>query len=152
VVFILGKIKKLRKYDDLMSYVENYYCTGTDNNADQPPKKKQKTTKTKESELADYEITETLGTGNFSVVKIAKKDNQKYAVKIIQKASDNIEIVLNEVNLLKSVNHPSIIKIRDFFEQPDSYFIAMEYVDGGELLEKTNSQSKIQRTRCPLTI
>jgi serine/threonine protein kinase len=43
------------------------------------------------------------------------------------------EYVLREVEVLKKLDHPNIVKFFVSFEEDDSYFIVFEYVDGGDL-------------------
>jgi len=88
--------------------------------------------------IDDYEIGETLGTGNFSIVKLAieKKTGEKFAIKIIDKAIEDIERVRTEVEILKKVKHENIISLQGFFESDKKIFLVMELVTGGELFEK----------------
>lgn len=60
-----------------------------------------------------YEVQEKLGSGNFSSVHTAidKHNGNKVAVKIM-KTHQNI--ALKEASLLKSFDHPNIIKLFDF--------------------------------------
>lgn len=43
---------------------------------------------------------------------------------------------MNEVEILKSVDHPHIVKIYEYFEDESHIFIVMEFLDGGELFDK----------------
>lgn len=52
----------------------------------------------------------------------------------------DLELVRTEIEILKICQHPNIIRIYDIFENTDSYYIFMEFCDGGDLftrLEKT---------------
>jgi serine/threonine-protein kinase Chk2 len=44
--------------------------------------------------------------------------------------------VLNEVNLLKAVDHPCIIRLEDVIETEKELFIALELAEGGDLFER----------------
>jgi len=44
--------------------------------------------------------------------------------------------MLNEVEILKSIDHPHIVKIYEYFEDENHIFIVMEFLDGGELFDK----------------
>jgi serine/threonine protein kinase len=88
-----------------------------------------------------YHISQTiLGTGHFAQVKLAfdKKTGCKYAVKIVDKSkflnkprlSDS---VVQEVNILKAMNHPSIIKVWDVIDTSEVIYLFLELVSGGEL-------------------
>ncbi|KAK2089838.1 hypothetical protein P7K49_032504 [Saguinus oedipus] len=63
-----------------------------------------------------YDIERTLGKGNFAVVKLARHRVTKtqVAIKIIDKTrldSSNLEKIYREVQLMKLLNHPHIIKL-----------------------------------------
>ena len=51
-------------------------------------------------------------------------------MKILKKSSikKNDEIkMLEEMNILKKLDHPNIIKLYEFFKDEDSYYLIMEY-------------------------
>ncbi|TKC33301.1 hypothetical protein EI555_016465, partial [Monodon monoceros] len=63
-----------------------------------------------------YDIERTLGKGNFAVVKLARHRVTKtqVAIKIIDKTrldSSNLEKIYREVQIMKLLNHPHIIKL-----------------------------------------
>uniref|UniRef100_A0AAZ3PS95 non-specific serine/threonine protein kinase n=1 Tax=Oncorhynchus tshawytscha TaxID=74940 RepID=A0AAZ3PS95_ONCTS len=63
-----------------------------------------------------YEIIRTLGKGNFAVVKLArhKVTKTQVAIKIIDKTRlnpSNLEKIYREVQIMKLLNHPHIIKL-----------------------------------------
>ena len=49
------------------------------------------------------------------------------AVKIINLISEDESSIINEINLLKSVNHPNIIKYYGIYELNKEVWIVMEY-------------------------
>lgn len=62
-----------------------------------------------------YEFGRELGSGAFSVVKLATKKatGQRFAVKQINKANlqeDDAAALLVEIKILKDLDHPNIIK------------------------------------------
>eukprot|EP00979_Chaetoceros_neogracilis_P007850 scaffold1698_cov279-Chaetoceros_neogracile.AAC.9 len=89
-----------------------------------------------------------LGKGAFSTVYDAKslKDedptkpkNPVFAIKCIPKGSlthDDKLAIIGEATILQSLDHPNIIKLVDFFEEPNSYFFVTEKVEGGELFDR----------------
>jgi serine/threonine-protein kinase Chk2 len=93
----------------------------------------------------DYDVREVLGTGNFATVKLAihKKSGEKFAIKIIDKkkfllsnATKRKNALMDEVFILKQVDHKNIIHINDVYETPTKLFLVLELVTGGELFDK----------------
>lgn len=98
-----------------------------------------------------YEILALVGTGGMSKVFLArdKRLNKQWAVKEIQKnARDkNNEVVLQsaiaEANLIKSLDHPAIVRIVDIIENDTEIFIIEDYIEGetlGTILEAHGAQ------------
>merc|ERR1711916_277782 len=87
-----------------------------------------------------YTIGKTLGTGTFSVVKKAthKETDDTFAIKIIDKRScgDKTEMIMTEVDILKRVDHPNIICMKELFETPQKLYLVVELVTGGELFDR----------------
>jgi calcium-dependent protein kinase len=58
------------------------------------------------------------------------------AIKTIEKVQDNMiddMEIKNEINILKSLSHPNIVKIYEFFDTALHYYIVTEYCKKGEL-------------------
>ena len=88
--------------------------------------------------LEMYEIKEKLGSGSFSIVKLAinKVTNQKVAVKIMNKekmSSSLLESARTEIEIMKICQFPYIIKFIEAYENIDFIYIFMEYCSGGTL-------------------
>jgi len=88
-----------------------------------------------------YESKTELGRGAFSIVYLAtqKASGQQYAVKVINKkdlGKDYEKNLKMEVDILKKVNHPNIIALKELFDTPDKLYLVMELVTGGELFDK----------------
>lgn len=95
-----------------------------------------------------YTISKKLGEGSFGEVRLAYRQGtlERCAIKILRKkgtcmALNNLKQITNEINLLKSVNHPCIIKFLDAVETPEKMFIVMEAAGGGELFDRLVSRS-----------
>ena len=90
----------------------------------------------------EYSKLNFLGEGSFAAVYKAqnKLTGQIRAMKIIKKSStctaqDDQEIV-NEINILRTMDHPNILKIFEFYSNKDSYSIVTELCSGGELFQE----------------
>ncbi|EGR30991.1 protein kinase domain protein [Ichthyophthirius multifiliis] len=87
-----------------------------------------------------YEQKSIIGKGNFSIVILAQKkhDNQIYAVKQIIKNSimqepNGKEELLNEINVLKTINHNNLLNVKEFYESDKYYHFVSEYYSGGSI-------------------
>ena len=89
----------------------------------------------------EYKFHEQIGKGVMATVyrAIHAKTYEEFAIKVINKIGlypEEILDVLNEVKVLKLLNHPNIVKMKEFIEDTDCYYILMEFVCGGELRER----------------
>jgi len=46
------------------------------------------------------------------------------------------EQLLSEISILKQMDHPNILKLYEFFQDPKRYFLVTELCNGGELFER----------------
>jgi len=87
-----------------------------------------------------YIIQDELGRGAFSIVKLAveKSTGIKYAVKIINKSKveQDLARLATEMEILKKVQHPNIIALKEIIDTKSCLFIVTEVVSGGELFDK----------------
>jgi calcium/calmodulin-dependent protein kinase I len=94
-----------------------------------------------------YKFGKTLGTGSFATVKEAtcKEDGSKWAIKCISKASlsaEDEEALRVEVEILEQVDHPNIVKLKEIFDCPRTFYMAMEMMTGGELFGRIVEKEK----------
>uniref|UniRef100_A0A8C5PRX2 non-specific serine/threonine protein kinase n=1 Tax=Leptobrachium leishanense TaxID=445787 RepID=A0A8C5PRX2_9ANUR len=87
-----------------------------------------------------YDIEQTLGKGNFAVVKLARHrvTNTQVAIKIIDKTRldrENLEKIYREVQIMKTLRHPHIIRLYQVMETKDMIYIVTEYAQNGELFD-----------------
>jgi len=47
-----------------------------------------------------------------------------------------MEIIMTEINILKAVDHPNVVQLKDIFETDATIYIVMEIISGGELFDK----------------
>lgn len=88
----------------------------------------------------DYSIKdEVVGQGAFAIVKkaVERKTGKTFAVKIIskRKVMGNIDGVTRELEVLRRLNHPRIVRLKGFYEDDESYYLLMEFVSGGDLMD-----------------
>ena len=61
------------------------------------------------------------------------------ALKVIKKSkyksNAELKMIKNEIAIMKLVDHPNIVKLFEFFEDDESFFIITEYCSGGQLFE-----------------
>ncbi|XP_069965534.1 MAP/microtubule affinity-regulating kinase 3 isoform X2 [Bactrocera oleae] len=87
-----------------------------------------------------YDIERTIGKGNFAVVKLARHriTKNEVAIKIIDKSqldSINLQKVYREVEIMKRLNHPHIIKLYQVMETKNMIYIVSEYASQGEIFD-----------------
>jgi calcium-dependent protein kinase len=81
--------------------------------------------------LDKYTVIKFLGEGSFGKVHLVRdiETGIERAMKEIKKSESNqpdYEII-NEIEILKKVDHPNIVKIFEFFVSSDTYYIITEY-------------------------
>lgn len=102
-------------------------------------------TMTKFSKLADfkkkYEYMSLLGNGAFGKVRLHRErasKNMHYAIKTIKKENLNktlCEAIIEEVNILRDLDHPNIVKYYETYEDDVYIHLVMEYLQGDDLFK-----------------
>ena len=102
-----------------------------------------------DSILNEYTIKGIIGKGTFSIVKLGidKLTGEKVAIKILDKkrimTKDDIERIEREINILKTISHINLIKIKKIKEDSENYYIIMEYCEIGELFNYIVKKRKL---------
>ena len=88
-----------------------------------------------------------LGKGNFAKVHLAqrKSDGRNFAIKTIAKTKifetpRNTQSVYNEINVLRRMDHPNIIKLFEVYENEMYIHFVIEYLQGGELFQRLQNK------------
>ncbi|GBC02236.1 hypothetical protein RclHR1_04510008 [Rhizophagus clarus] len=85
-------------------------------------------------------LKKNIGVGSFAIVKecIDKKTGESYALKILTKKSikGRENLLDTELDVLKKVDHPNIVKQKDIYESKEGVFIVTELASGGELFNQ----------------
>jgi len=86
-----------------------------------------------------------LGKGTYGMVYRASKNNKEYGVKMIERASVSQPLIDKEIEILRTLNHPSIVSLGEtfHFKSKDWMFLAMEFVEGGDLLSRLTQQPQL---------
>lgn len=82
-----------------------------------------------------------LGNGHFGSIRLARliKDPTKvFALKTILKASmeNQHHLMIQELEILKAIDHPNIVKFYETYQDEENFYIVMEYCSGGDLLSR----------------
>ena len=92
-----------------------------------------------------YKILDKLGSGSFGKVYLAqnKYTKEKVAMKEIKKSNKDLLSdgeIKDEIEILKSLDHPDIVRIIESYNTKDSYVLVTEYCEGGELYDQVRNQ------------
>ena len=100
-----------------------------------------------------YKELEIIGEGSFGIVKkvcLINHEETIRAMKIIPKSiikeDENGRQLIDEIDILKSLEHPNIMKIYECFNDNENVYIISEYCNEGDLLgkmEKMHSMNEI---------
>lgn len=104
-----------------------------------------------------YEILAVLGSGSFGEVRevrVKAFPDKLRAVKITerqendgsekaQKKSDSLSMFRREVDLLRSLKHPNIVRVWDVYETAHYFYVVMDLCRGGELFDMINELDRL---------
>ncbi|XP_032837824.2 maternal embryonic leucine zipper kinase isoform X2 [Tyto alba] len=94
-----------------------------------------------------YELRETIGTGGFAKVKLARHllTGEKVAIKIMDKLAlgDDLPRVKIEIDAMKTFSHQHICRLYHVIETSKKVFMVLEYCPGGELLDYIISKDRL---------
>lgn len=82
--------------------------------------------------------SEVLGQGAFAVVKkaIQRSTGNWYAIKVIDKKKVMTGVAVErEIDILKKIKHDYIVGLTDFYEDENNYYLVMDLVTGGDLMD-----------------
>jgi calcium-dependent protein kinase len=101
------------------------------------------------ADIQDYYLLKTtIGHGQFGQVRLAVhklgNKHRKFAIKIVpkEKLKTNFQVVKREIQSLKLLDHPNIVKIYEVFEDSKNLSIVMDYFSGGELYDRLEKKTR----------
>ena len=103
--------------------------------------------------LEDYQLTQLIGRGNFGDVFLTTKKNSNisYATKRMDRELAEhpayCKYFVNEVSILRNIEHKNIVKLEDLKKTKKHYYIIMEYCNGGSL--KSNLEKYMNKYNNP---
>ena len=103
-----------------------------------------------------YKVIEYLGEGSFGKVFKAREISTGKIIAVkkmpINHSEKKYSNIIKEINLLKNLDHPNIVKYYDYFEEEDFIYLMMEYLEGGTLKQYINSKSDITEDEARIII
>ncbi len=122
-----------------------------------------------------YLLQDTIGIGGYSKVKSARSGDRKVIIPVQHKLKNQVAIKMisklkapqtylekflpREVQALRRLNHPSIVRIEllwlfsfhqtqlyEVIDMPDKVCLVMEYASGGDLLEYINRRGQLSES------
>ncbi|KFG62839.1 putative histone kinase SNF1, partial [Toxoplasma gondii RUB] len=91
--------------------------------------------------MEQYTLGATIGEGTFGKVKLGihVATQEQVAIKILEKSrikeTEDVERVLREIQILKTIRHPHIVRLLEIIETQQHLCLIMEYASGGELYD-----------------
>ena len=88
-----------------------------------------------------FEFKERLGSGRFSDVFTALelRTGMEWAIKVVEKTRLNEmerEMLRSEVAIMRLLNHPNVVEMKEVYEDRTKLYLVMELVEGGELFDR----------------
>ncbi|CAI2368560.1 unnamed protein product [Moneuplotes crassus] len=111
---------------------ESYIAKGRNKDIEQPKTEKN---------IDSYILGRAIGQGTFGKVRSGTHiiTGEKVAVKILEKEkikdNNDVQRIIREIKILKSVRHPSVIQLYEIVETQNQLYLIMEYAEGGELFD-----------------
>ncbi|CAE7025991.1 CPK2 [Symbiodinium sp. KB8] len=96
-----------------------------------------------------------IGEGTYGSVAIGvhQQTNVERAVKTMSKGNiKHVERFMQEINIMKSMDHPNIIKLFETFEDRKQIFLVMELCQGGELFDRIIEAGHFTEKDCAIVV
>ncbi|XP_066388875.1 serine/threonine-protein kinase ATG1a-like [Miscanthus floridulus] len=91
-----------------------------------------------EREVGEYKLQRVVGKGSFAEVHRAahRRTGTRVAVKAIDRRRVDKRVhdgILQEREILRSIDHPNILRLLDTIDTKKMMYLMLEYCDGGDL-------------------
>jgi len=103
-----------------------------------------------ESHLVDYTVHDLVGCGSTSQVQLARRvgDQHEFAIKTMKRVKKCLKRSSNsqssqEVDIMRMLDHPNIVKLEAVQEETNRVRIVMEYLSGGESMNALPQQTPL---------
>ncbi|KAK4268958.1 hypothetical protein QN277_022179 [Acacia crassicarpa] len=101
--------------------------------------------------IGDYILGPQIGSGSFAVVWLARHRHSglEVAVKEIDKKQLSPKVsenLLKEIHILRTINHPNIIRLFEAIQTNDRIYLILEYCNGGDLATYIHRRSKVSES------
>jgi calcium-dependent protein kinase len=100
----------------------------------------------------EYEIKEKLGEGAYGAVYKVQQRTTLFlrAVKAIKRKHVDSTSFSNEIAVLKTLDHPNIIKLFDCYYDNNYYYMVEEYCSGGDLFDYIQKQKSFSERKAAI--
>jgi len=101
-----------------------------------------------QGELGSIEVTAHVAIKEFFFKDYCERDSNSMRVTISSTTGKELfqrfkEKLVKEAIILSKLNHPNIIRVIEIFEENNTAYMVMEFVEGNSLLDKLNEQGTI---------
>ena len=101
-------------------------------------------------EMDNYQLGKRIGRGNYGTVYVArdKRNNRWYCLKTIMMeahSEEEREKAQQEVEVLRGLDHPGIVRYHEHFVHEDSLCVVMHYCEGGDLAQAIKQRAKAEQ-------
>jgi serine/threonine protein kinase len=109
--------------------------------------------------MSKYQMCEVLGVGSTSICHrcVDRSTGKSYACKVIDKVQveEQFQGMLDqfhtEIESLKVLQHPNIVKLYDVYTTATKIYIVMEFMPGGELFDYITQKGTLNEAEGTLT-
>ncbi|KAL5281534.1 CHEK2 family protein [Megaselia abdita] len=103
----------------------------------------------------NYFVSKRLGSGACGTVSLVydRVSCSEYAIKHVKKnmlagttkpkAVNDPNKVMNEAKIMKAIDHPCVVKLHDIIDTPDSVYMVIAYMKGGDLLSRILTKKRL---------